>query len=96
MGEVLNLESSMGPVVKGGYPGLTLAELVLKGFFKFGSQLATKRDDDGKVIEVYQRVKDKEFYQLSSVDIYNTYFNNLASKLKKQLDETKYKAEVKV
>ena len=80
----LNLDGLMGPKIKGGYPGPTLAELVKIGFERLGP-FATKRDDDDKVIEVYQRVKGQEYYSISSVTAYNDYFDEVCKRLGKQL-----------
>lgn len=88
MGDILNLNKPIGPTIKGGYPGPTLTDLVKIGFERLGP-FATKRDDEGKVIEAYQKVKGEEYYQLSSVAAYDQYFNDIASKLKKQLDASK-------
>ncbi len=86
MGDIL--DNLMGPKIKGGFPGPTLAELVKIGFERLGP-FATKRDDEGKVVEAYQRVLGKEYYQLSSVEAYDLYFDGIASKLRAQLQASK-------
>lgn len=82
MEEVLNLDNLMGPNIKGGYPGPTLAELVKSGFEKFGS-FAIKRDDESKVVETYKRELGKEYYLPSTVREYDQYADGIARRLKK-------------
>ncbi len=67
----------------------TLDNLLAQDFSIRGPFVVKK--DDGEIVEVYRRVgeEDSEYYRLSNLKEYNLYMNNLAHKLKRQLDESR-------
>ena len=87
MDEVESLDCLMGPEVRSDYPGPTLADLLPKGFSRFGP-FAIKRDGSGKVSEVYKRERAKPYYNTSTLQEYKEYkefYERIVAKLRQNL-----------